>query len=355
MQKLFPSIHPDSLTDLSREKLVELISKSSPKEPLSPITPGHEEKAAPTDPDAGSLEQFQPLPEESTDGSDQRGKGEPGITDDVNALSLSVKQSSSYLGISSVMAILRVIVWLDPESQTYFTKTPDQSHLASLEQSFPPEMFANRSHEVMLQTEVTSSAWDEIPLINAYFTYVHTFIPIIEEQTFRDTYMMGQRSDARWLLLLNTVLAMGSVAAGTAEDTSHHVYYARAKQYLTIDTLGKVHLEVIQALAILGGFYLHYLQQPNLAHALMGATLRMATTLGLHREYREGAPSSPGKEQSFSIEMRRRVWWCTFNLDAWAGSTLGRPSMGRIGHAITVKSPQESIVRIPITIDESLC
>ena len=291
------------------------------------------------------------MPEDSNDGSDLAHKDVPGVTDDVNALSLSVKQSSSYLGISSVMAVLRVIVWLDPESQNYFTKTPDRSALASREQSPPPESSLCVRDMTHVDTRLDgSSAWDDIPLINNFFSYVHPFIPIVEEQSFRDSYMNGRRSDSRWLLLLNTVLAMGSIAAGTADDTTHKIYYARAKQHLTIDTLGQSHLETVQALAILGGFYLHYLQQPSIANALMGATLRMATTLGLHREYPEGAPESPSNRSASSIEIRRRVWWCTFNLDAWVGSTLGRPSMGRNGYAITVQAPQEPIVR-PLSIN----
>ena len=300
------------------------------------------------DPDAASLEKFQPMPEESADTIDLVQKDVTGVTDDVNALSLSMKHSSSYLGISSVMAVLRVIVWLDPEAQTYFTRTPDRTAMTSREQSPPPESLMLHDHDITPRIDTrhdpTTSAWDEIPLINAYFAYVHTFIPIIEEQTFRDTYMSARRSDPRWLLLLNTVLAMGSMAAGTAEDTTHKIYFSRAKVHLSIDTLGQAHIETIQALAILGGFYLHYLQQPTIANSLMGATLRMATTLGLHREYLDGAPSTPSKGPDSSVDMRRRVWWCLFNLDAWSSSTLGRPSMGRNGYAVTVESPQNPIV-----------
>ena len=183
-------------------------------------------------------------------------------------------------------------------------------------------------------------AWDEVPIINAYFVYVHAFVPLIEEKTFRETYMSGRRQDSRWLALLNVVLAMGSMAASTSDDNSHRVYYNRAMQHLGFETIGSAHLETVQALALLGGFYLHYIQQPNLAIAVMGATLRLATTLGLHREYLDGRTQHSSKSRTPSVEMRRRIWWCIFNLDAWANSNLGRPSMGRWGHAITVKPPQ---------------
>lgn len=344
LQKLFPTTHPDQLKDLSRERLITLISKSSPFHPPSPRTPSVEEKPPPVNPDARSLEQLQPMPEDSNDAfPDLKPHGSKGITDDVNMLSLSVKQNPSYLGISSVIAVLRVITWLDPDC---LTKSPERSIVSSREASSPPEIRIMET-SIPRGDASTSPAWEEIPLINAYFTYVHPFIPLIEEQTFRDTYLLAQRTDSRWLLLLNTVLAMGSVAAGTSDDTGHQVYFNRAKQHLNMDTLDSAHLETVQALAILSGFYLHYIQIPNQANALMGATLRVATMLGLHRDYAEGVGPSKVQKAYFSIEMRRRVWWCTFMLDAWVGNTLGRPSMGRMSHAITAKPPQEPIDQSP--------
>ncbi|ETI26026.1 hypothetical protein G647_02803 [Cladophialophora carrionii CBS 160.54] len=340
LQKLFPNVHPDQLKDLGRERLVELIQKSSPFHPPSPRTPSIEEKPPPVNPDAANLEQLQPMPEDSNDGFPERKHHAlRGITDDVNMLSLSVKQNPSYLGISSVMAVLRVITWLDPEC---LTRSPERSAIPTREPSPSPEARASQHDKPRTDTPA-APAWDEIPLINAYFTFVHPFIPLIEEQAFRDTYMAAKRTDSRWQLLLNSVLAMGSVAAGTAEDTGHQVYFNRAKQHLTMDTLDTAHLETVQALAILSGFYLHYIQVPNQANSLMGATLRVATMLGLHRDYSEGVGPAKAQKASFSIEMRRRIWWCTFMLDAWAGNTLGRPSMGRMSHAITAKPPQEPI------------
>ena len=340
LQKLFPTVHPGLLEELPREKLIDMITKNSPlTEPLSPVTPSLDEKPPEISPDAGSLEVLQMMPEDSME-NDGRTRGVPGITDDVNALSLSVKQSSTYLGISSVMAVLRVIFWLNPDSQEFLSKTPDRSAMASRAQSSPPEPGEN---EITPRADAPSSAWDEIPLINAYFAYVHTFIPLIDEQSFRDSYMTGRRSDKRWALLLNAVLSLGSVAASTSDDHGHRIYYARAKAYLDLECQGTPHLETVQALALLGGFYLHYVQQPNLANALMGTALRMSTTLGLHRDYPEVMSSTKPKHLGFSLEMRRRIWWCLWNLDAWAGSALGRPSM-RMGYALTAKPPQEPIV-----------
>lgn len=301
-----------------------------------------DEKPPPTDPDAGSLEQLQPMPGEYSDAFDRKPAAIRGITDDVNMLSLHVNQNPSYLGISSVMAVLRVITWLDPDCLC-LSRSPDRSVVASREASFPPE-HQTVDNETLQGDDVSNSpAWDEIPLINAYFTYVHPFIPLIEEQSFRDTYMSTERTDSRWLLLLNTVLAMGCIASRSTEDTGHQVYFNRLKTHLTIEVLDSAHLETVQALAILSGFYLHYIQTPNQASSLMGATLKIATMLGLHRDYSEGVGPAKAEKASYSIEMRRRVWWSVFMLDTWAGNSLGRPSMGRMSPAITARLPLEPI------------
>jgi hypothetical protein len=140
LQKLFPTLHPDSLLNVSRERLLELLSQRSPSQPLSPtFSAGLDVKPSPPNPEAGSLEALQTMPEEASDSTDTKSNDVPGISDDVNALSLSVKQSSSYLGISSVIAALRVICYLDPDAQSTFIKTPDRSALSSRDHSVPSE------------------------------------------------------------------------------------------------------------------------------------------------------------------------------------------------------------------------
>lgn len=326
---------------MSRDRLVELISRTNPCHPPSPRTPSVDERPHRVNPEAGSLEQLQPMPEEYNDSLDQKPSQLQGITDDVDMLSLHVKQNPSYLGISSVMAVLRVITWLNPDC---LSNSPDRNAIMGREAASSPEHSLAESGIMTTPGDASAStAWNEIPLINSYFTYVHPFIPLIEEQSFRDTYMAAKRTDSRWLLLLNTVMAMGSVANGSAEDTNHQIYYERARQHLSIESLDSAHLETIQALAILSGFYLHYVQSPNQANSLMGSTLKLATMLGLHRDYSEGVGPAKAEKAAYSIEMRRRVWWSTFMLDTWAGNSLGRPSMGRLSPAITAKLPQEPI------------
>ena len=349
LRRLFPTSDLELLRKLPRDQLLDRLARDSPLQPQppSPITPGLSEQAPAVSPDAANLEELQPMPEEGTDGTESRASGVGGITDDINALSLSVRKSSSYLGISSVMAVLRVILWLDPGAQDYFTRTPDVSNVQSREPSTSPDKdFESEAEKKPM--EKTPSAWSEIPLINAYFDFVHPFVPLIDEQYFRNTYISQKRSDPRWQLLLNTVLAMGGMAAASScEDLGHVLYWKRASQFLTVETLGSVHIETVQALSLLGGYYLHYLNKPHVANNLMGATLRIATALGLHRDYPEAMKSKSAGKGTYTIEMRRRVWWNLFIMDAWHGAALGRPSMGRMSVAISAKQPQEMIEGSP--------
>jgi hypothetical protein len=69
-----------------------------------------------------------------------------------------------------------------------------------------------------------SSLLCEKELIEAFFSTFHPYVPIIDELAFRQTFALQQRSDNRWLGLLNIVLALGSIAAHPATNKSHYLY-----------------------------------------------------------------------------------------------------------------------------------
>jgi hypothetical protein len=51
----------------------------------------------------------------------------------------------------------------------------------------------------------------------------------------------------------------------------------------------------------------------------MGATLRQATVLGLHREYTDASPYNGSlTHKAMSVDVRRRTWWSLYVLDTWA-------------------------------------
>ncbi|KAL3435954.1 fungal-specific transcription factor domain-containing protein [Aspergillus tetrazonus] len=346
LEKLFPGASPEALANLPREKLLETLAQPQAQPPstgarqTSPATStSHEAHVSPISTEDGNLESLQAMPEESNDPRNLSSEITNTISDDVNALSLSTRGPSSYLGVSSINAVLKTIVWLDPGSAAYFASTPPSAprrgsvaDLSSSEgQSWAAHDQPGTPPQVHLQVP-------ESQLLDAYFTYVQPLTPILDEQSFRETYAAGHRKDDRWYCLLNIVLAMGSICASTCDDISHKIYYSRCRAYLDLESLASLHLETVQTLGILGGWYLHYVAQPNLAYSLMGAALRMAATMGLHREFADQSDTS-NKQKMAQLDLRRRVWWTLFLMDCWGGVTLGRPTMGRFSPAITVKLP----------------
>lgn len=283
-----------------------------------------------------NLESLQTMPEEVDDSRTASASDTVEcISDDVNALSLSSRQPSSYLGVSSIQAVLKVIVWLDPGCAAYFSRTPLTQPNDHVDLEYDPQLGWHAQPITPPQPPVPPT---EMQMLDAYFMHFQAFAPMIDERLFRETYMTGRRRDDHWLALLNIVLALGSVAASTPDDTTHQTYFLRCKSHLSLSSLGSSHLETIQALGLLGGWYCHYISQPNLAYSLMGAAMRMAAGLGLHKEFADTRqPPSPAKIATMDI--KRRVWWSLFCMDTWGGMTLGRPCLGRFGPNITVKPP----------------
>lgn len=331
---------------MPREELLEL-ALSTPVDGLtrSPSTAGTQaiSEVAHGSEGAESLEALEQAPPEDPfwDEARKHQIRVQGISDDVNGLSMSVDRLSSYVGISSITAALKVIVKCAPQAGPLIAHGNQETALPSRANSPPPELADEKPHALPPQAHGQE-------LIKSYFERVHLFFPMIEERKFWSTYLYGDRRDSAWLALLNMVFALGSLASSTSDNEAHYVYFNRSRQHLTLESFGSGNLEVLQALAIMSGYYMHYLNRPNEAHSLMGGTLRMATALGLHREYSDASKTdsggqlnamAPGETDSIPPEMRRRIWWSLFCLDAWASTTTGRPSLGRMGPSITVLLP----------------
>lgn len=251
------------------------------------------------------------------------------VSDDVNGLSLALDSNSSYLGISSINAVLRVIAHISPK---FRSRIQQKTSLVVPEENTPNDIPAPRA--------------DERTLIDAYFEHIHCITPIIDEAEFRTRYADGD-DGAPWQALLNMVLAMGSIATSEPDEETHVTFYSKAYQNLGLDSFGSGHIETVQALGLLGGYYCHYVNRLNMANVLMGASLRMAIAMGLHREPTGQTKENSGVQDRRVNETRRRVWWSLFCLDTWASLTLGRPSLGRWDpDTITVNLPTRCSVSV---------
>ena len=344
--RLFPGQELDTLVSLPREELINLAvtlpaPSTSPSNNSDPtLAPTRIQEPQKSD-GAESLEALEQAPDQDPEMDEAKRHKDKvnAISDDVNGLSLSVDKQSSYVGISSISAALKVIFKTSPVAKQFLTQNCTET--AAPSRSNSPLPHARHSDPNYLPPADIGHK-----LIESYFNHVHVLMPMIDEDNFWYTYLYGERKDSPWLALLNMVMAFGSLSMSTADNEEHLAYFQRARKHLDLETFGSGNLHILQALGLFSGYYLHWLNRPNEANCLMGATLRMATALGLHREYNEGRPprSSSGaflaSGQEVPVEIRRRTWWSLFCLDAWGSTTTGRPSLGRMGPGITVQSPK---------------
>ncbi|KAL1837640.1 hypothetical protein VTJ49DRAFT_3560 [Mycothermus thermophilus] len=346
LRRLYPNHEVQTLLPLSRQELLNLLERPGPIDtsvgglPSPPInTTPVSDLGSPVPKQENILEQ---LPGRDAEWDEER-RGRDGIpaeADDINALSLSVDRQASYLGASSIKAALMVMLKVQPSLRNTLA-----APLSGVEMShnFPaavrqkPASSTSSSSQKEPPQRIPWS-WKGQTLIDAYFKRIHVFIPMLDESSFRADYLEGQRTDAPWLALLNMVFAMGSIAASKSDDYNHVNYYNRAMEHLPMDALGSSHIETVQALALIGGYYLHYINRPNMANAVLGAAIRMASALGLHRE-----SLAQSTNDIVAAETRRRTWWSLFCLDTWATTTMGRPSFGRWGPAINIRPPEFGI------------
>lgn len=242
--------------------------------------------------------------------------------DDINAITLATENHRrSYLGVASMSATFNAIFKLCPRTKHHLA-----THLGPSSESSTLPNSTSPSRDL-----VSANLSREQRCISFYFDTAHGITPLLDEDDFRATYAAGNRNDKSWLALLNMVLALGSISSGSTSLHTH--YYNQTRSYLGFDCLGSGNMESLQALCLLGGYYLHYVNSPNMAYAVLGAAHRMAIALGLHRDpvprCHDTQTGETPHQQRATIELRRRVWWSLFCLDTWSGMTLGRPTCGR--------------------------
>lgn len=325
---LFPSASIDYLSGLSPEKLVEKAQASL----QFSAPPGGEEGAL------GHIRSLEPSPARSYTWDEVSGDDDDiqqsRVADDVNGLALSLEPlKASYLGFTSIPTILRVIARVSPRVRQVVPMPPTTSRT--------PEQISG-SPEYSGPSRV-----NEISLINAYFSQIHLITPMVDEMDFRQRYSevgVSEDQDSSWLSLANMVLAMGCFASDETRFTGNNVYYKRALSHLNISSFGSGDLYTVQALVLYGGYILHYLNKPNMSSAVMGATIRMAVAMGLHRvQLPKNVPTGPQRATESSVVTRIRTWWSIFCSDTWGGATLGRPGTGYWNPAMVLTSPTSSL------------
>lgn len=161
----------------------------------------------------------------------------------------------------------------------------------------------------------------ESTFVDAYFQHYHSNYPFIHEPTFRAQFqdVTAWSQSHSWSMLRNTVLAIGAWCIGDEYSVIDNYFYqkvARLSEDASVFERGN--LAIVQALLLLSN-YAQKCNRPNTGWNYLGLAVRMAISIGLHKEF-------PNWEISLlQREMRRRVWWGLFIFDSGASITFGRP------------------------------
>ncbi|KAH0844536.1 C6 transcription factor [Fonsecaea pedrosoi] len=183
--------------------------------------------------------------------------------------------------------------------------------------------------------------------LNTYLDAVHWFMMLFHEPTFRSSYerLMAtrrfSRSRSNQVIFILLVLSMGAHYA--SEDDVRQRFPTFQLQTFRKLSLKKVEdsmhalydaadLESVQVCVLLGSYYVYY-GHPNLAFVVLGAGLRCAQLMLLHRESAWRGLSEIAKEE------RRRVFWALFIFDRFAATMFGRPC-GLSMDEIDIKIPE---------------
>lgn len=181
----------------------------------------------------------------------------------------------------------------------------------------------------------------ENTFIDAYFKFYHPTYPFLYQPLFRSQFEgTSPRHEGSWPILLNVVLALGAWCMGEDESGMNDYLDQKLARLSEKSMFESGSLALVQALLLLSN-YTQKRNKPNTGWNYLGLAVRMALSLGLHKEF-------PNWEISLlQREMRRRVWWGLFIFDSGASITFGRP----------VLLPQQGIMDAShvLNITEEVC
>jgi hypothetical protein len=160
-------------------------------------------------------------------------------------------------------------------------------------------------------------------LLEDYFDSVHWFSLVIYEPKFRSKFEsiqdgLAYPSQKTFLLLLSMVLGMAawykSHKSGVDVDYPNEDWLSWSLSLVQgagcqlIELMDQTSIASVQACILLGSYYVYH-GKPNLSFALLGATIRTAQAIGLHRQ--------PQRGDTGSTEERKRVWWTIYTWDRY--------------------------------------
>ncbi|OIW26198.1 hypothetical protein CONLIGDRAFT_581632 [Coniochaeta ligniaria NRRL 30616] len=280
-------------------------------------------------------------PVHSTEGSGS--SRESNIHLDMDAESLSRRQSIADGEADSAVGIAHKIITYGLPYQGILERTTSAipgGDIYGKRATTPPDRTQRRPIMSILRYHLPSP--DVMcTLLEEYFDSVHWFSLVVYKPRFRSKFTsikdgLAYPSQRPFLLLLSTVLGMAawyrSHKTRVDADYPNEDWRAWASSLIhgagsqLTDLMDHISISSVQACILLGSYYVYH-GKPNLSFALLGATIKTAQALALHRQPLQG--------DAESVEERKRVWWTIYTWDrhayldydwhVFASVTYGRP------------------------------
>lgn len=168
-------------------------------------------------------------------------------------------------------------------------------------------------------------------LLEDYFDAVHWFsLAIYEPKLRRELQSIAdgcaRPSQRPFLVLLAIMLGMAAwyrhQRSGTDLNDSSDDYGKWSSELIRfvesnlVELMDQPSVTAAQTCILLGSHYVYH-GRPNLSFSLLGATIKISQSLGLHRQYQ--------RRNTEDIEESKRVWWTIYTWDRFASITYGRP------------------------------
>ncbi|KFZ17080.1 hypothetical protein V502_04762 [Pseudogymnoascus sp. VKM F-4520 (FW-2644)] len=189
---------------------------------------------------------------------------------------------------------------------------------------------------------------DSIALMECFWDNIQPIFPILHRPSIQRSYSLlcqpreadiGRDVLERHLLqaTLNIIFALGyqydNQLPFEQRTAAADEFYQRSRTFISLDAIDIPTQSHVQ-LFLLTAIYLHSTAYANRCWDMVGAGLRLAQSLGLHRE----DTFLNSNESQLKREMRRRIWYCCVILDKMTATTFGRPvTLSRFWN---VKPPQ---------------
>lgn len=168
-------------------------------------------------------------------------------------------------------------------------------------------------------------------LLEDYFDAVHWFSLVIYEPKFRNSLLSindgcATPSQRPFIMLLSMMLAMaswyrsqrtgGDIADKAQDFKTLGAELLKLVESNLVELMDTPSVTAAQTCILLGSHHVYH-GRPNLSFSLLGATIKMAQSLGLHRGFSRG--------NFDDVEEKKRVWWTVYTWDRFASITYGRP------------------------------